>query len=204
MKNLLMLMLALSLAGCAVEEHDSDKQVYQDVRWEESVVYTEVQVPDTTYPKNAMPTFLPVDQTYMANLTENLQKAFAKTDAQIEQKQNDIIISLPHEVAFGTNQTTLDPQFEPVLSAAAKVIKEYDRTKIKVLSYTGNVGSVASNKALSLRRANAISNYLRLNGVNINRIVVDGLGQENPLNTNKTEAERKKNHRTEIILTNMQ
>ena len=140
----------------------------------------------------------------MEKQTEKLQKILSKSEGSITQDGSSILIMLPHQIVFGTNQTTLEPQFESTLSARARVFKEYDRTKIKIVGYTDNVGSVVSNRALSLRRANAVSNFLRLNGVDINRIVVDGLGQENPFASNKTAQGRAKNHRIEITLTNIQ
>ncbi|MBR6674663.1 MAG: OmpA family protein [Alphaproteobacteria bacterium] len=54
----------------------------------------------------------------------------------------------------------------------------------------------------SLRRANAVSNYLRLQGVDGNRIVTDGLGSKNPIASNATSAGREQNRRVEITLIN--
>ena len=201
MKKLFVFTTSLLLVACNVHENEKVTYDYE--------VYEEPQIVTTTsyiYPKTKQPvsTGEAVDSTYMTEQTEKIQQVLAKTDASVKQEKTAILITLPHKVAFGTNQTTLEQQFEPTLSAMAKIIKEYDRTRIKIIGYTDNVGPVVSNKALSLRRANAISNFLRLNGVDINRIVVDGLGPENPLASNKTVQGREKNHRVEITLTNIQ
>ena len=137
---------------------------------------------------------------YMDMQAAKLRKELESTGVRVQQKDNQIILIMPGNVTFGTNKYTIEPQFEPILASVAKVIKEYDRTKVQVIGYTDSTGSILANNALSLRRANAVSNFLRLNGVDINRIIVDGLGSQNPIAPNKTAAGREKNRRVEITL----
>ena len=87
-----------------------------------------------------------------------------------------------------------------MLNSIAKVINEYDQTMVQVYGYTDNTGSAATNNALSLRRANAVSKYLRLRGVDGNRIITDGLGSASPIASNATAAGREQNRRVEISL----
>ncbi len=141
---------------------------------------------------------------YMDIQASKLRQELLSTGVQVQQVDNKIILIMPGHVTFGTNQATIQPQFEPVLSSVAKVIKEYDKTKVQIIGYTDSTGTVATNNTLSLRRANSVSNFLRLNGVDINRIIVDGLGPQNPIATNATAEGRKKNRRVEITLINMQ
>lgn len=141
---------------------------------------------------------------YMDVQAAKLRKELLSTGVQVKQTDNEILLIMPGNITFGTNQATIEPQFEPVLASVAKVIKEYDKTKVQIIGYTDNTGSVTTNNALSLRRANAVSNFLRLNGVDINRIIVDGLGPQNPIASNKTAAGREQNRRVEITLINMQ
>ena len=141
---------------------------------------------------------------YMDVQAAKLREELVSTGVQVQQVDNKIILIMPGNVTFGTNQATIEPQFEPVLASVAKVIKEYDKTKVQIIGYTDSTGSVTTNNALSLRRANAVSNFLRLNGVDINRIIVDGLGPQNPIASNKTEQGRQQNRRVEITLINMQ
>lgn len=209
MNKFLVLAISLLLVGCVA--HDDEQPVEEEIVIVEPagapVVTQTVEVTSTSetvapqIPKNYS---LPTTTLYMTEMAEKLHDILAPHNVTVKSDANNVILIIPHEVAFGTNQVMLDSQFETTLAAAAKVIKEYDRAKIQIIGYTDNVGSVSSNKALSLRRANAVSNFLRLNDVDINRIVVDGLGPENPLASNVTEAGRKRNHRIEITLINMQ
>lgn len=75
--------------------------------------------------------------------------------------------------------------------------------KIKITGYTDSIGSDAYNKKLSLRRAEAVSNYLVSLGVDPNKMEVTGAGESNPVADNDTEEGRAKNRRVEVVLTGL-
>ena len=70
--------------------------------------------------------------------------------------------------------------------------------KIKVTGHTDSQGKASSNLKLSEKRAKAVANFLVLNNVLIERIVVEWYGEEKPIATNKTKAGRQKNRRVEM------
>ena len=139
---------------------------------------------------------------YMDLQARKLRQELLSTGVQVQQDGNKIILVMPGNVTFGTNEATIATKFEPVLNSVAKVINEYDKTMVQIIGYTDSTGTVTTNNALSLRRANAVSNYLRLRGVNINRLIVDGLGPQNPIASNHTAEGREQNRRVEITLIN--
>lgn len=144
------------------------------------------------------------EDSYLGAQASQLRQELISTGVQVKQSGNELLIILPGKAVFGSNQTAIEPNFEPALAFIAKSIKQYDRTKVRVIGYTDTTGSIAANKELSLRRANSVFNFLRLNGVNINRIVIDGLGPEKPIASNKTALGREQNNRVEISLVNVQ
>ena len=75
---------------------------------------------------------------------------------------------------------------------------------VQITGYTDSTGSAALNNSLSLQRANAVANYLRLQGVSADRIVTEGAGSRNPIASNSTAAGREQNRRVEIVLLNKQ
>jgi len=141
---------------------------------------------------------------YMDVQARKLRQELLSTGVQVQQVDNKIILIMPGNVTFGSNEATIAPKFEPVLNSVAQVINEYDKTMVQIIGYTDNTGTVTHNNALSLRRANAVSNYLRLRGVSVGRIIVDGLGPQNPIASNHTAAGREQNRRVEITLINPQ
>lgn len=74
--------------------------------------------------------------------------------------------------------------------------------KVGVYGHTDNVGSPEANRLLSQRRAEAVKQYLVKKGIPSNRIEVMGLGEDEPVATNDTEAGRAANRRVQIKLGN--
>ena len=139
---------------------------------------------------------------YMDIQARKLRQELLNTGAQVAQQGDQIYLIMPGNITFGTNDATIQSGFKPVLNSVAKVIKEYNKTMVQVNGYTDSTGSNATNMALSERRANAVSNYLRLQGVSGNRIITEGFGPANPIASNATAAGREQNRRVEIVLIN--
>jgi len=71
--------------------------------------------------------------------------------------------------------------------------------KVQINGHTDNSGNAASNKALSLKRASSVVNYLTQKGIAANRLSAKGYGSERPIVSNDDEeGGREINRRTEI------
>lgn len=141
---------------------------------------------------------------YMDIQARKLRTELVGTGVQVKEMDGRVYLIMPGNITFNSNEAVIKQGFQPVLNSIAKVIKEYNKTMVQVYGYTDSTGSAATNNALSLRRANAVSNYLRLRGVDGNRIITDGLGSANPIASNTTAAGREQNRRVEIALINQQ
>ena len=141
---------------------------------------------------------------YMDVQARKLRQELLNTGVQVQEVNGQIYLIMPGNITFDSNDANIKPAFQPVLNSIAKVINEYSKTMVQVNGYTDSTGSAATNNSLSLMRANSISNYLRLRGVNGNRIVSNGYGSSNPIASNATAAGREQNRRVEIVLINRQ
>lgn len=141
---------------------------------------------------------------YMDVQARKLRQDLLNTGVQVQEANGQIYLIMPGNITFDSNDANIKPAFQPVLNSIAKVINEYSKTMVQVNGYTDSTGSAATNNSLSLMRANSISNYLRLRGVNGNRIVSNGYGSSNPIASNATAAGREQNRRVEIVLINRQ
>ncbi len=79
-----------------------------------------------------------------------------------------------------------------IQSSESKVID------IKVVGYTDSIGTEAYNEQLSVRRANAVKDYMVSEGVDPGIIDVNGMGEADPVASNATAAGRAQNRRVEI------
>lgn len=70
--------------------------------------------------------------------------------------------------------------------------------KIKITGHTDNVGSPDYNMKLSLRRAEAVRDYLVSIGVDPGKLEVKGEGMTKPVADNSTQEGRAKNRRVEV------
>lgn len=141
---------------------------------------------------------------YMDVQARKLRQELLNTGVQVQESNGQIYLIMPGNITFDSNDANIKPAFQPVLNSIAKVINEYSKTMVQVNGYTDSTGSAATNNSLSLMRANSIANYLRLKGVNGNRIVSNGYGSSNPIASNATAAGREQNRRVEIVLVNAQ
>lgn len=85
------------------------------------------------------------------------------------------------------------------LREAVDMLKAQPEVKVQLNGYTDSVGDAASNRQLSIRRANAVRDYLVRNGIASDRIKVVGYGESNPRGDNRTNSGRQMNRRVDIV-----
>jgi outer membrane protein OmpA-like peptidoglycan-associated protein/tetratricopeptide (TPR) repeat protein len=74
--------------------------------------------------------------------------------------------------------------------------------KVQINGHTDNTGNAATNKALSLKRATSVVDYLVSHGIASTRVSAKGYGSERPIVSNDDEQSgRELNRRTEIEIT---
>ena len=83
-----------------------------------------------------------------------------------------------------------------------ELMQTYEKLKIQINGHTDNVGEESRNLELSEKRARAVMDYLRAEGIEDDRLVFKGFGESQPIDSNDTEEGRKRNRRTEFIIVN--
>jgi outer membrane protein OmpA-like peptidoglycan-associated protein len=89
--------------------------------------------------------------------------------------------------------------FQHNLNELAELLKNNPSVKIEILGYTDDSGQEVFNKALSLKRADIVKNYLVRQGVDATRITTTGMADANPIAPNTTLEGRQKNRRVEVV-----
>ena len=98
---------------------------------------------------------------------------------------------------FDFDQATLSADTRADLDAQAARLKG-DDSKIRLEGHADERGTRDYNIALGERRANAVANYLIINGVERYRVEVVSYGEERPVADGMDEAPYAKNRRVEL------
>jgi len=102
-------------------------------------------------------------------------------------------------INFDTGKAEIKPESAGTVDQIVALLKGHSDLKISIEGHTDNVGTPASNKALSEQRAKAVMDAVVKGGVEASRLAAVGWGQEKPIADNRSEDGRAKNRRVEIV-----
>ncbi len=137
---------------------------------------------------------------YMDKQEAQLRQQLQGTGVSVTRNGDNLILNMPGNVTFATNQSDVNASFYPVLNSVALVLKQYEKTMIDVVGHTDSTGSMQLNMQLSQARAASVGMYLQNQGVLAQRIQTQGVGPQYPIASNDTPEGRAQNRRVELIL----
>jgi chemotaxis protein MotB len=143
----------------------------------------------------------------LKNKLNTALRGFYDQGLSVYEKNGKVYVSLEEQLMFKTGSYTLDPKGKEAIRSLGEVLASNPEINILVEGHTDNVplngaAQIKDNWDLSVMRATAVTKII-LNNTNIapNRITASGRGEFVPLEEGETPEARKKNRRTEIILT---
>jgi chemotaxis protein MotB len=146
-----------------------------------------------------------------ADLKKKLSDAlynFENKGLTITQKNGKIYVSMDESLLFASGKTAVEPKGVEALKNLSKVLDQNPDINIMVEGHTDDVpmhgnGEIKDNWDLSVMRATSVTKIILQGspGIDPKRISAAGRGEFFPLDPAKTPEARKKNRRTEIILT---
>lgn len=102
-------------------------------------------------------------------------------------------------IFFNVGQSELKAQSVAEVEKILQLLMTNPDLKVQINGHTDNTGNAVSNKALSLKRAKSVVDYIIGKGISEARIFAKGYGSERPIVSNDDEAGgREINRRTEI------
>lgn len=105
-------------------------------------------------------------------------------------------------VNFATDSAKLNAVSIEILKNAAKILVENPKITVRIEGHTDSQASETYNQGLSLRRANAVKNYLvTQHKISADRLATEGFGESRPIASNDTAEGRAKNRRIEFVIT---
>ncbi|PKN72517.1 MAG: hypothetical protein CVU50_06565 [Candidatus Cloacimonetes bacterium HGW-Cloacimonetes-3] len=101
-------------------------------------------------------------------------------------------------IMFESAKATIRPESKTILTKVYESLQANPDVTVIIAGHTDSVGGEDSNRSLSLRRAQAVKDWLVDKGVDSARIKVIGKGEAEPIASNDTSDGRAKNRRIEF------
>jgi outer membrane protein OmpA-like peptidoglycan-associated protein len=120
--------------------------------------------------------------------------------AKVERVGEGIQVTFESGLLYDFDSDAVKNEAKANLRELARSLDEYPDSDLLILGHTDSVGTGQYNKDLSVRRADAAAEYLISQGVSRSRVGTGGLGEEEALATNDTEAGRRQNRRVEVAI----
>ncbi|MDQ0318381.1 outer membrane protein OmpA-like peptidoglycan-associated protein [Pararhizobium capsulatum DSM 1112] len=137
---------------------------------------------------------------YMDSQESELRAQLQGTGVSVTRAGDRIILNMPSNITFATDQDQVIPGFYSTLNSVAIVLRKFNKTLVDVDGHTDSTGNPSYNQGLSERRAASVANYLATQGVDQRRMSAIGYGQDRPVASNASEAGRAQNRRVEISI----
>jgi outer membrane protein OmpA-like peptidoglycan-associated protein len=136
--------------------------------------------------------------SYMDQQEAELRAQLQGTGVSVTRAGQQIILNMPSNITFATNQSAVQPQFQQTLVSVALVLQKFEKTIVDVYGHTDSDGTDSFNLDLSQRRAVSVASILQANGVDQRRFYILGRGEADPIASNATEQGKAQNRRVEI------
>jgi outer membrane protein OmpA-like peptidoglycan-associated protein len=108
-----------------------------------------------------------------------------------------LVLAVPD--LFVKKQTTLASGHDAVLDGLAQLVNKYPTYPVQVVGHTDNRGKSGELVAISAARAQAVFSALVSRGVDAKRLMPSGVGNDEPIEDNRSASGRAKNNRVEIV-----
>lgn len=143
----------------------------------------------------------------LRQVVTNALTGFNNNGLTVFEKNGKVYVSLEEQLLFKSGQWEVDPRGQQALRDLASVLAQNPDINVMVEGHTDDVpmrgaSQVKDNWDLSVMRATAVAKVLLQNKqVDPVRIIAAGRSEYLPLEPGQTAEARRKNRRTEIILT---
>ncbi|MEO8569967.1 MAG: OmpA family protein [Ginsengibacter sp.] len=121
--------------------------------------------------------------------------------AKVERVEEGIKVEFNEKILFAFSSSDLGDAAKTNLNNLVAVLNKYPNTNIEVQGHTDPRGSDEYNMGLSERRAGAVADYLKGQGIVASRVTTKGYGESAPAYTNDTDEGMAQNRRVEFLIT---
>lgn len=125
------------------------------------------------------------------------------SELEAERTERGLVLNLKN-VLFEFGTAAIQPGSEENLTKLYRFLVEYPERRILIEGFTDSVGPEEVNQKLSEERAEAVKQVLVESGINPERIMTRGYGEQYAIANNNTAAGRQQNRRVEVVISDEQ
>jgi chemotaxis protein MotB len=143
----------------------------------------------------------------LKNKVSNALTGFNSTELTVENRNGRVYVLLQEKLLFRSGSYAIDPRGVDALKKLAGVLRNQPDIEVMVEGHTDDVplaagtAGIKDNWDLSVLRATSVTRTLIDGGMDPEQVTPAGKGKFHPVNPAKTDDARRKNRRTEIVLT---
>ena len=129
---------------------------------------------------------------------ENDRCSNTEAGKKLDQRGCPEILITMHGINFNTDSSKILPDSESILAQAKLALQDSVGVSVIIEGHTDNTGTPSYNQLLSERRAKAVLAFLVANGIEKERLVSVGKGENSPVASNNSKEGRYQNRRVEL------
>ncbi len=139
-------------------------------------------------------------ETFEKRRQEKIHKLFKRGEAEILANLDGSVLMRLSSLKFSSGSSKISKKYHDLLKRVKEALDVYADRQVRIEGHTDNRGDVKMNQQLSLRRAEAVRDFLIRQGVDGGRLRSLGYGEVRPIASNEFEKGREMNRRIDIII----
>ncbi len=136
----------------------------------------------------------------MDKQAEEIAREIPNAEVIHQEGEQGIVVNFNSKVLFGTDKSDLNDKSKATIDDLAQILNKYPDTDLTIQGHTDSTGPEEYNQTLSEKRAASVANYLKMNGVNTERLTAVGFGETLPVADNTTAEGRSENRRVSFVI----
>ena len=131
---------------------------------------------------------------WMYRFVKSYKKGYPAPELMKKEQQNFKF----QPIYFDHDKSEIKPEFFSYLNQMSRVLDGIHDLRVEITGHTDAVGTDNYNIGLSERRAKAIREYFKKQGIESEKLEIDFKGKRQPVDTNKTKAGKQRNRRVDF------
>ena len=139
-------------------------------------------------------------ETFELNRQKKVKDLLKPGEAEVLINLDGSLLIRLSSLQFASGQSRISDKYNDLLRRVKDALNVYNDRKIRIEGHTDNQGDVKINQKISLKRAEAVRDFLIKAGVDAGRLKALGYGEVRPIASNEFEKGRAMNRRIDIVI----